>query len=253
MISKIVRYVMFFVATTGLFVFFLALYLLSNLNYSEKWIAYVFLVIGAIIFIAACYSIFKINRRLKNYALTQEKLKDLYHQSGSASDSVWDIWEFNSNDWQKFLKNELKRKRIDLLITGILIVILGTPLLIFARAASFGAAIGVSAALALIYAFVSYYYNKSRYTSKISDKVKVVFFKDYLLINDKLVVLNDDKITLFEVNLKQTEKNSTIEFRIFWITSKGKRAEDEIYIPLITDKMNQASLLVEKYKAGLNC
>jgi len=251
MVSKFIRFIMLLVSVAGLFVIIMAVFVFQSMSYSDKWIAYVFILCGVLMIIFSWISVLKINKRLKGYSNQQKTLVESLKQNISSNTELLALWDFTALEWSDFLQKEMVRKKKDLILTSVLIVALGTPLLVYGRNASLGAAISVSLALAIIYSLISYFFNRNKYFAKYRNSFQVAFFKNHLLINEKLIVLNDDKISLFEVAIKEVKNSFVLEFRIFWITSKNKRAEDEIYIPVNENRRTEAEKLLNIYQLAI--
>ena len=252
MVNKLIRFFMIFVVMMGFFVLVLALTMLYSFENTEKWIVMVFIGIGVFLIGTGLFSVYKINRRLAKYQKQEQKLTEALDKKKGKEEASYATWQFTTHEWEEFSQKESKRKRNEVIFIGILIVIIGVPFLMIGREAPFMAALGVSVALAFVYGMLSFAMNKKRYAGKDGASCAVSFFKDSLLINGKLQILNDDKITLFAVSLSKIKEYPVIEFKIFWYSSKQKRIEDEIYIPVPDRFAKEASLLIETYKSGID-
>jgi len=243
---------MFFVSFCGLIVVVISFYIINHLDSSEQWIAIVFRIIGFLIIIFSAFSIIKLNKRIKLYDQKQKNLIEHAKNEKDEPGHVVDLWKYKESEKTNFLRNEKRRKIKELTIIGLMIVALGVPLLIFARDASILSAFVVSSILALIYGIVSYSINLKRYSNNESELFQILFFKDSLLINNRLQILKDDKINLENVEIVSSNNSEQLHFIIFWYNSKNNKITDDIFIPVPSTYHENAVRMVAFYKEQLS-
>lgn len=153
-------------------------------------------------------------------------------------------WTFKTKEWNQFIAVEKRRRLESSIYEGIGIMVLGTIVIMLARESVFSIALGVSTAIALIVGTLRYSLNMKSY-GPTSSKNEVTITSQSVLINDKLNPYRSDTLHLEKIKLIEGSPD-VLEFTYAWLTSKKKKAFDEMRIPVPAGKKEEAKLLIQK-------
>jgi hypothetical protein len=153
-------------------------------------------------------------------------------------------WNYTPQQWQQFLHWEKKERKTELIIIAVLIMVLGTFLLRTGRDASWGAAIGVSLVVAVLYNVISYSVSANAIKLKGKDAT-VVITKDAVLVNGHYNRLNGENLWLEGVELKHTGTVNYIEFTTAHNSRTGS-VKNELRIPVPPGKEIEAAALLKE-------
>lgn len=165
----------------------------------------------------------------------------------SNSDTVLARWVYASDEWKRFYHWEASERKLSNIITGILIAVIATLFLRYGRDASWGAAMGVSGAVAILYGFGSYYFSMASIGKASSTKSVVVITGKSVLINNKLNPFQDEDRWLAEVKILEDADPKVLELKYQWKTRKGI-SSDEIHVPIPKGRLGEAVLLMDELK-----
>lgn len=153
-------------------------------------------------------------------------------------------WTFSTEEWNQFIVLEKRRRLESSIYEGIGIIVLGTIVIMLARESVFSIALSVSAVIALIIGFLRYFLNMKSY-GKTLHKNEVTITRQSVLINDKLNSYRSDNIRLEKIKLIEGSPD-VLEFTLAWLTSKKKKAFDEMRVPIPKGKKEEAKQLIQK-------
>ena len=153
-------------------------------------------------------------------------------------------WTFTADAWTQFIALEKRRRLESSIYEGIGIIILGTIVIMLARESVFSIALGVSTGVALIVGVLRYTLTMNSYGPTLP-KNEVTITQQSVLINDKLNPYRSDTIRLEKVILIEGLPD-VLEFTHAWITSKRKKAYDEMRVPVPMGKREEAKELIQK-------
>jgi hypothetical protein len=153
-------------------------------------------------------------------------------------------WTLTAEEWKQFMALEKRRRMEGAFFEGIGIIILGTIVIMLAREAVFYIALSVSTVIALIIGCLRYLLNMRSYGETLPTN-EVTITQQSVLINDKLNPYRSDTFWLDKLELKAGNPD-VLEFNYAWITSKKKKAFDEMRVPIPAGKRDEAQRLIGK-------
>jgi hypothetical protein len=183
-----------------------------------------------------------------NKAAASQTLENVAEKKSSISDSTYREvlahWRFTSQEWKKFLTLEKKTRKSSTWIEGILIVVLGTPFLMWVRAATFGTAFIICFIIALIISFLRYQLTMNSLGPPLEVN-EVTITDQTVMINDKLNPYRSENFWLDKIQILEGDPD-VLEFTYAWQTRKKAKTFDELRVPIPQGKKEEAQILIQK-------
>jgi len=256
--NKGVKIVFFFLIG---FSFTLSILILAKLIIIEDAIKWLLLLIIFLLFILAASSFISIrflNKREKklkakeNELIKQIRDEPLKEKPNSVEESgVLDQWELSISDKEPFLKWEHNTSaRKGWMVAGLIFVI-GFLFLLLVSEGRIIPSLLISLLVGFIYGYARYFIASRKFNRHINKPMEVAFFKRHLLINRKIIVLQDDRITLETVDIKN-KGMKVLEFCIYWYSTKGAQIRKKINIPISERYMQKVLILQSMYQDKIN-
>ncbi len=151
-------------------------------------------------------------------------------------------WEYTPEQWQQFIRWEKSERKMEIIITMILVILFGTFILRLSREAPWFAAIGVSLIIAILYGAISYAVALNAIKLK-SKKATVVITTDAVLVNGHYNRLNGENLWFEKVEMKKADQFSYLEF-VTGSTIRTGKTTHELRIPVPHDQEIEAAALV---------
>lgn len=168
-------------------------------------------------------------------------------KTSESSNNFLETWEFSPIEWNYFIKKAKTLKKEDNIYFGFAILIGGIPFLMLARNTTFL----IACVFVIPFAFlIPWLRNKftSTYLKTTNSLSTVVFYSEYVKINDKKIDLFTPKKWIKDMNIIKTENQLLLlEIEIAWRTRKGDTF-DEVRVPIPSDKLERAKALIEYYR-----
>ena len=152
-------------------------------------------------------------------------------------------WTFTPQEWKKFLILEKQRRKSSTLIEGSLIVVLGTPFLMWVRLATLGTAFIISVVIAIVISFFRYLLTMSSLGS-ILPVNEVAITDQTVMINGKLNPYRSENFWLDKIRILDGDPD-VLEITYAWNTRKGKTF-DELRVPIPPGKKEEARVTIQK-------
>jgi len=165
----------------------------------------------------------------------------------SNDDNLLAHWKFDKTHWRKYIKVELRNKRNDNLIFGLVITIFGTLILVFVKGSPLIIALFISTFIGLLIAFIRYKISK-KYLDKSVINPEVKVYKTHLIINGKQKDLITKKFWLLNAKTELKYNLNLLSFTIAWNTHRGS-TNDEFRIPIPYSQMAEAEQLVTYFES----
>lgn len=154
-------------------------------------------------------------------------------------------WQYDTKKWDEFVTIEKGNKREDNVYFGIGIVIVGTVGLMFLRDVSFWIALLFSLPLAILIPWLRMAFSYKHLKKGIKNP-EVKIFYDFLLINNKKVLLRDHRRRVKSLKVVDAKGEiKLLEFDVQWLTAKGP-TNDEFRILIPKEKLETIDQLIQK-------
>jgi len=156
-------------------------------------------------------------------------------------------WFYTEQEWNEYVRIERSNKKEDSIYFGIGIVILGTAGLMFLRGTGFFTGLLFSIPLAILIPFLRMKFSY-RHLKKEIVSPTVIFFPDYIKINNHKIVLVSSVKRIKSIKIINTQDNGRhlLEFDIQWMTRKGP-TNDEFRFLIPENKMEEAHKMTQSY------
>jgi hypothetical protein len=156
-------------------------------------------------------------------------------------------WSYTPEEWKRFCRWEWRERKMNSIIVGLLIAIIGSLFLRGTRDASWPVAIAVSSGVGFLYGVVSYRIAVASMGRPLAAGSSVIITRHSVLINDKLNPFADDERWMGEVRILDDHEPRVLEIVYHWHTRKGN-SRDEIRVPIPKGKLGEAVLLTEQLR-----
>lgn len=148
-------------------------------------------------------------------------------------------WNYTVEEWQKFLKWEMKERRLSSTIEAALIVLIGGVL---GYNEGGWVMLVISIVVAIIYWLGKYYLSLASIGQPKNKQCEVVITQYALIINGKHNAFNSQMYCKGKVSIKEEPSPKILEIVYHWQTRKGI-SQEELRVPIPEGKLEEAKWL----------
>ncbi len=157
------------------------------------------------------------------------------------------IWQYTPEEWKIFVKWEKKDRKMNAVVTGILVALIGAVFVKLQRDATWGMAVLVATLIGVIYAFMIYLIGMSSLKGFFKKQPEVRITHRVVLINGVLNVFADQDRMVHKISILEKVDPMVLEIVYKFYTARGA-SQDELHIPIPKGKLGEAVRLVEVLK-----
>lgn len=183
---------------------------------------------------------------IRNISFKKEmtRVEHLHMHDSGTQNSQNLSWLVNPEAWNRFLKEETKRRSTGLIVETALIIIVGSGLLMLSRPVGFYMSLLFTIPLAVIYYCIKYRTLLSALPKK-GITVQVLVTPVSVSFNQTIYPLNSSRFRVVKAELKHQLEEYWLLINYQWPLRRGGVGEEEIRVPVPADAVAKAEAAIQ--------